>query len=772
MTRLPLLLSTFLIGVNFLHANGVSDDLKPFRLDGPEVLKIDWNTRSLHSGDYNGDGLNDVSFVNRERSRIQIHYRRKPGEMPPGVKPSRTNRWEPLLDDAPYVRENIPTSIDVTALTFADFDGDKQLDLAYSSREEGVYIHFREKDSFSRESLEIETGELRSYRTSILGKDLDDDGQAELLIHAKDGLQVLRFKNRSPLPNPELYKDNSEGSMGLYFADINGDGKEDWVYQSFGSKYGVRSRLRTENGFGPELSHRFQPSGEVLPLGRGLGDCDQPVFLTVEAESRQVAVFQISTKSESPKNEVSLIPLVENVFASDNNTTSFEFADFTGDGLMDIAAATSSNPSIQLYKGKKDGNYESVGSFPSLGDITQLVSGNFKSSKNSKRSTLILLSAKEKLVGLTRFDNRFHFPKAISMEDEPVMVQTCDLDGDKFEDLLVVTKERYDFTLRRFTQDEQGNFQQTLDLDLDGFKRPPSGLFPCDLNGDGNEDLLVLSSRDPALYLQGDGQGGLKEAAKDSAVRKSLLVGLTPNRISMADINGDNKEELLVAGTGYVRAVTLKGKELEVLDQFNAQSSKDEVLSPFTLDVTGDKTPEILYYVPEGRIDILAQAKDGVYRFLKSHDLAPFPLQALKILPPHSGRSAEILAFGKHTFRRIPIQPSNDLPTLKVLHRFDSDLRGIQLRGVDTGDFNSDGRPDVLGVDFSKNLLEFFRLSKDGKEWHSVLHFHIFEKNLHVRGERGAQPEPREGLVTDLNGDGKDDLVLLVHDRLLHYYQR
>ena len=131
-----------------------------------------------------------------------------------------------------------------------------------------------------------------------------------------------------------------------------------------------------------------------------------------------------------------------------------------------------------------------------------------------------------------------------------------------------------------------------------------------------------------------------------------------------------------------------------------------------------------------------------------------------------------LLSQQKHTFQRIPTKPSNELPTLKVLHRFQSDMRKIQHRGVDTGDFNSDGRPDLFCIDPSKNLIEFFRLSEDEQEWESVLHFQIFEKNLHVRGERSAQPEPREGVVADLNGDGKDDLVLLVHDRLLHYYQK
>ena len=52
-----------------------------------------------------------------------------------------------------------------------------------------------------------------------------------------------------------------------------------------------------------------------------------------------------------------------------------------------------------------------------------------------------------------------------------------------------------------------------------------------------------------------------------------------------------------------------------------------------------------------------------------------------------------------------------------------------------------------------------------------ILHFEVFEKDLHYRGKKGGAFEPRDGIVEDLNGDGLDDLVLLVHDRFLCYYQ-
>ena len=47
----------------------------------------------------------------------------------------------------------------------------------------------------------------------------------------------------------------------------------------------------------------------------------------------------------------------------------------------------------------------------------------------------------------------------------------------------------------------------------------------------------------------------------------------------------------------------------------------------------------------------------------------------------------------------------------------------------------------------------------------------MFEADPHYQGQEGAAREPREVLVADVTDDGRPDLVLLVHDRLLVYPQ-
>ena len=52
-----------------------------------------------------------------------------------------------------------------------------------------------------------------------------------------------------------------------------------------------------------------------------------------------------------------------------------------------------------------------------------------------------------------------------------------------------------------------------------------------------------------------------------------------------------------------------------------------------------------------------------------------------------------------------------------------------------------------------------------GERW-QVFEAHTF------RGAANALPEPREAVVSDVTGHGKNDLVVLVHDRILVYPQQ
>ena len=76
-----------------LLASTVLAEAPALYFDGPEIVKLDWNTSSPRTGDFNGDGLPDLAIVNSSRARIEFLLQRKDG-----VKP---DVWYTLRDGKP-----------------------------------------------------------------------------------------------------------------------------------------------------------------------------------------------------------------------------------------------------------------------------------------------------------------------------------------------------------------------------------------------------------------------------------------------------------------------------------------------------------------------------------------------------------------------------------------------------------------------------------------------------------------------------------------------
>ncbi|MCB1124736.1 MAG: hypothetical protein KJT03_24495, partial [Verrucomicrobiae bacterium] len=77
-------------------------------------------------------------------------------------------------------------------------------------------------------------------------------------------------------------------------------------------------------------------------------------------------------------------------------------------------------------------------------------------------------------------------------------------------------------------------------------------------------------------------------------------------------------------------------------------------------------------------------------------------------------------------------------------------------------------KTQVVGIDPNAHVLELFNYDTD-EEWSHQLEFTIFDQNAQRSGQQ-TNYQPQDVGVHDLNGDGKDDLLLLVHDRMLIYY--
>ena len=80
----------------------------------------------------------------------------------------------------------------------------------------------------------------------------------------------------------------------------------------------------------------------------------------------------------------------------------------------------------------------------------------------------------------------------------------------------------------------------------------------------------------------------------------------------------------------------------------------------------------------------------------------------------------------------------------------------------------NDGNTQIVGIDPQLHVLELFSRTPKN-EYSQLLEFTLFDQTAQ-RGNNQINYQPRDAGVYDLDRDGRDDIILLIHDRLLVYH--
>jgi len=223
----------------------------------------------------------------------------------------------------------------------------------------------------------------------------------------------------------------------------------------------------------------------------------------------------------------------------------------------------------------------------------------------------------------------------------------------------------------------------------------------------------------------------------------------------------------------FARALRVDGQgALAVADQFNARDTTAEIGAAFVVPLPGEKHPEVLLYDHKGgQFQRLRANGQGVYDVVDTVPVGRIDVvgSALRFAGK-DGRSPELFVFGKDRFWWLPLGRGDF--AARSAGSYATDLPDIDYSDVVAGDFTEGGRPELVAVDPDSNLVEILAWDPQAKAWSSRLHFKVFEIDQHYQGKKGSAQEPRETIVADVTGDGKKDLVLLVHDRVLVYPQQ
>ena len=746
---------------------------------GPmEILNLQWGLSVPHVADVNGDGLNDIIVINNRKSRIDLLLQK------PDFTPGAAAAVEPLDDDVNdlfgrektwrFKRVGYDLDVAASAVVIGDLNGDGRMDLAYTSSD-ALRVALQDKPA---EGIDASTGPaepvwLPAEKFDVIGVveagDLTGDGRIDLIVQASDRTNLLIQKSDGSLAQPVKYH-NADAVRSVWIADVDGDGRNDLVLETRDDKFPVRVRYQgPDGGLGPLVRYEL-PAPRVMEVTLLAGDTPMACFASVGRQGGRLRLSAMTRDTRQAGFPVLTYPLPESKSADSRDTV---VADVDGDGLDDVVVSDPARGEFLLMRANAATALAPAKRFPGLTDMRTLAAANLDGVPGDE---LVVLSVAEKIIAVSRWTNgRLSYPESVAISGEPVAMDLADVDGDGRIDLLYVAHEKGDrkYFLRTVLSVGGSDAAAGGEVLLSELKDKPKGLVAADVDGDKKVDAMVLRGYGPLLLVRRDEAGAfVPETRKD--IHSGLVSGVDPAGLSLAPLGPDGATALLLTEKNFARAVVFDPQTgWKVVDQYQAAQDSSTLTTAATCRLGDQTAPAVVTYdAARRKLGILTRQDDGTYR--PDREIEVGAVTARKILTGNFGGASvdNILLCG--TRKLVLVPTAGRTGVLRKLASFEPKLERVWYGAVAVGDINADGTPEVVLCDQGRHHIEILAFDAAGALV-SATRFKVFEsprgqESRNASSDRKAR-EPRALRVADVTGDGKNDLILLVHDRLIVYPQ-
>ena len=739
-----------------------------FGFSGKEIFPVDQQISNLRVADLDGDGLNDLLVVNNLRSKISLLYNLT----------GKTNRVDtapaqkPELNDLPpgsrFHIDSIPTEERIAALVVADVNSDGRPDLIYFGDTKDLIVRYNLGTNGWSEPKRwhIEDGRLDPNALAV--GDLNGDGLADIALLGDNGAVFFLAQQKDHTLAEPAKIPYSGTPKAIQMADIDGDGKNDLIFVDFDSVTPFRVRLQIAGGqLGPEIYFKTQPVRSFWLDTLAGGTMNYLVDIVQATGRAEVSQFTRqpaeALAGKFKQGQLQILPLNK----SDAGARGVLWADVNGDGRTDLIVAEPESGQLSVYLQSADGTLASPKKFPSLAGVSQIAVADWNKDGHPE---IFLLSRDENSVAMTQFDKngRLPFPTPLPLDGKPIALAVGALKpGAKPTLAMIVDKDGVRSLVTR-TADGKTATQKLSD----NFKSNPTTLAIQDVNQDGLADLVVLIPYEKIKVLLQKKNGTFDEVDVDppgGAMEQPWLAA--------ADVDGDGKTELLLPQKNFLRAVVLESAakiagstnavnwKFTVKDQINGADSDARIIGAAAVANGTNAVPSLFLFDAEHKqLTLCERDAAGVWQVVKNLEL---PVTTFNAATSVALGGAAVAFTGQNSVAWLPLGGAGW--KLTRLDDYDTSIKDGYLNDVIAGDLTGGGRKQLIFMETGKHYLDLVNFSTAGKlvpgdRWE------VFEQHT-FRGAQNALPEPRECAVADVTGDKKNDLIVLVHDRILVYPQ-
>ena len=736
-----------------------------FGFVGREIFPVDNNISLIHAADLDGDGLNDLVVVNNDRSKINLLYNQTgktnaPAETTLAIK----RELNELPPDARFRIDSIASEKRIAALLVEDLNGDGRPDIAYYGEPKELVVQYNQGGNgwSALKRWPITDGQLTA--NALAAGDLNGDGRADLVLLGDNGIHVFTQKEDHTLAEPQKIP-VSGAVRAVQVLDVDGDGRDDLMLVNWDNPSPFRFRLQNARGqLGPEIYFTLPPIRSYTINNLVTNEKVCVVTIAQNSGRAQVSDFQRkpaeSLSGQFRQGQFQVLPLGK----TDKARRGMLWADVNDDHRADLLVAEPETGQLSVYLQMADGLLASPKTYSALAGVSDLAVADWD---GDGRPEIFLLSTDERAVAVTRFDNeqRLPFPTLLPVDGRPLVFAVGSLQAGARPTLAVLVDQDGKRALVTRTADGKSKTQKLGE----NFTSSPSTLALEDVNQDGLMDLVALIPYEKVKIL-------LQVPDKDFQEVDVAPPGGVIDQpwLAEADVDGDGKPELLLPQRNFLRAVVLKPAttnrlvwSFEVKDQINGAGSNSRLAAATAIRNGTNAIPSLfLLDVERKALTFCERDAAGIWQIVRNIELPVSDFNSLGTVALGSAQPNSVVCGGLNTAAWLSL--AGDVWELHELDGYETPIKDGYLNDVVAGDLDNDGRKDLVFMETAKHYLDLVIVDSHHKlvpadRWP------VFEERSFRRGSGGA--EPREAVVADVTGDGRNDLIVLVHDRVLVYPQ-
>ena len=726
---LAILIAAFLVHSQLAYAAGC--DVPTFT--GARLFGAPSQPQMVASGDFNHDGFPDLAVLRLDAtSTITILLNNGDGTFRTAGTISQAN---------------------IIWIGSADFNGDGKADLVLSGNP--TIIMLSNGDGTFHTSATI-----GNFFPALAIGDFNGDGKPDLT----DGNGVALSKGDGTFQAPVFANGNSaETFLGpVVVGDFNGDGKLDVIAIDL-----VQNALAVLLGDGTGklgAATEFSTGTGFYPTSLSVADLNGDKRLDVVAYDYSGNDFSVLLGNGNGTFQAAVNnPLPAGPFGGSSLGTSMVAADFTGDGVPDLAVSNTTilpfgsglfgpptiNGTISILPGKGDGTFLAPVQYnPAPQPISFLATADFN---GDGRPDLVFLepvtqAPTEIGVMLGNADGTMQSPHLYPSGDTPGSPALADFNGDGFPDL-VLTNAGFNADVSVMLGNGDGSFQAGVTYPT---STNSSSVAVGDVNGDGRPDLVVGNGGGGGLLIfLGNGDGTFQSALTSS----NAFAG--GGNVALGDFNNDGKLDAVVGpsltvflgnGDGTFKGAGSYGPAAP----FQAQG-------PIAVaDLNGDGNLDLVVAAGNSplkgtNVYVLLGNGDGTFRAPVSYTIGGTSPVAISVATGDlngDGKPDVVVADGNSsttTPGAVAVMLGNGDGTLQNPVRYA--VSGTGASAVALADFNGDGNLDIAAVSKNDQTVAVLLGIGDGTFRDPVAY--------------GAGVGPAALAVGDLNLDGKPDLLIV-----------